>query len=284
MVVGDFPIELDTVVVGAGPGGYVAAIRAAQLGQKVAIIEKANLGGVCLNVGCIPSKALINAGHRYENAKHSDDMGIIAENVTVDFTKVQEWKNGVVKKLTGGVEGLLKGNKVEIIRGEAYFVDANTLRVMTEDAAQTYTFKNAVLATGSTPIEIPGFKYSKRVINSTGALSLPEIPKKLVVIGGGYIGMELGTAYANFGTEVTVVEAGDEILAGFEKAMSTVVKRALQKKGNVNIHTKAMAKGVEETETGVKVSFEVKGRSTNCRSRLCISNCRSSSKHSRNRS
>jgi len=259
MVVGDFPIELDTVVVGAGPGGYVAAIRAAQLGQKVAIIEKANLGGVCLNVGCIPSKALINAGHRYENAMHSDDMGITAENVKVDFTKVQEWKNGVVKKLTGGVEGLLKGNKVEIIRGEAYFVDANTLRVMTEDAAQTYTFKNAVLATGSTPIEIPGFKYSKRVINSTGALSLPEIPKKLVVIGGGYIGMELGTAYANFGTEVTVVEAGDEILAGFEKAMSSVVKRALQKKGNVNIHTKAMAKGVEETETGVKVSFEVKG-------------------------
>ena len=180
MVVGDFPIELDTVVVGAGPGGYVAAIRAAQLGQKVAIIEKANLGGVCLNVGCIPSKALINAGHRYENAMHSDDMGITAENVKVDFTKVQEWKNGVVKKLTGGVEGLLKGNKVEIIRGEAYFVDANTLRVMTEDAAQTYTFKNAVLATGSTPIEIPGFKYSKRVINSTGALSLPEIPKNLL--------------------------------------------------------------------------------------------------------
>ena len=179
MVVGDFPIELDTVVVGAGPGGYVAAIRAAQLGQKVAIIEKANLGGVCLNVGCIPSKALINAGHRYENAMHSDDMGITAENVKVDFTKVQEWKNGVVKKLTGGVEGLLKGNKVEIIRGEAY-VDANTLRVMTEDAAQTYTFKNAVLATGSTPIEIPGFKYSKRVINSTGALSLPEIPKNLL--------------------------------------------------------------------------------------------------------
>ena len=112
-----------------------------QLGQKVAIIEKANLGGVCLNVGCIPSKALINAGHRYENAMHSDDMGITAENVKVDFTKVQEWKNGVVKKLTGGVEGLLKGNKVEIIRGEAYFVDANTLRVMTEDALKLIRLK-----------------------------------------------------------------------------------------------------------------------------------------------
>ena len=259
MVVGDFPIELDTVVVGAGPGGYVAAIRAAQLGQKVAIIEKANLGGVCLNVGCIPSKALISAGHRYETAKHSDDMGIIAENVTVDFSKVQAWKAGVVKKLTGGVEGLLKGNKVEIIRGEAYFVDANTLRVMTEDSAQTYTFKNAILATGSTPIEVPGFKFSKRVINSTGALALTEIPKKLVVIGGGYIGMELGTAYANFGTEVTILEAGEEILAGFEKSMSAVVKRGLKKKGNVEIHTKAFGKSVEEREDGVTVNFEVNG-------------------------
>jgi dihydrolipoamide dehydrogenase len=259
MVVGDFPIELDTVVVGAGPGGYVAAIRAAQLGQKVAIIEKGNLGGVCLNVGCIPSKALISAGHRYEHAKHSADMGIMAENVTVDFSKVQAWKDSVVKKLTGGVAGLLKGNKVEIISGEAYFVDANTLRVMTESAAQTYTFKNAIIATGSTPIEIPGFKFSKRVIDSTGALSLPEIPKKMVVVGGGYIGMELGTAYANFGTEITILEAGEEILAGFEKSMSSIVKRGLKKKGNVEIHTKAFAKSVQETETGVTVSFEVNG-------------------------
>ncbi|GGE66914.1 dihydrolipoyl dehydrogenase [Priestia taiwanensis] len=259
MVVGDFPIDLDTVVVGAGPGGYVAAIRAAQLGQKVAIIEKGALGGVCLNVGCIPSKALIAAGHRYETAKHSEDMGIKADNVTVDFSKVQAWKDSVVKKLTGGVGSLLKGNKVEIITGEAYFVDGNSMRVINEDSAQTYTFKNAIVATGSTPIEIPGFKFSKRVINSTGALALTEIPKKLVVIGGGYIGMELGTAYANFGTEVTVVEAGDEILAGFEKSMSTVVKKELKKKGNVEIFTKSFAKGVEETETGVTVKFETNG-------------------------
>ncbi len=181
MVVGDFPIELDTVVVGAGPGGYVAAIRAAQLGQKVAIIEKANLGGVCLNVGCIPSKALINAGHRYENAMHSDDMGITAENVKVDFTKVQEWKNGVVKKLTGGVEGLLKGNKVEIIRGEAYFVDANTLRVMTEDAAQTYTFKNAVLTTGFSAIRpIPRIATSGWLI--TGVNHCPPAEPMFVIV------------------------------------------------------------------------------------------------------
>ncbi|MGM0878571.1 MAG: dihydrolipoyl dehydrogenase [Bacillota bacterium] len=259
MVVGDFPIETDTLVIGAGPGGYVAAIRAAQLGQKVTVIEKATLGGVCLNVGCIPSKALIAAGHRYETAKHSEDMGIKAENVTVDFSKVQEFKQGVVKKLTGGVAGLLKGNKVDVVYGEAYFVDNETVKVMDESNSQTYKFKNVIIAAGSRPIEIPVFKYSKRVIDSTGALNLEEIPNKLVVIGGGVIGIELGTAYANFGTEVTFIEAADEILVGFEKQMSAIVKRNLKKKGNVEIHTKAMAKGVQETENGVKVTFEVKG-------------------------
>ena len=259
MVVGDFPIETDTIVIGAGPGGYVAAIRAAQLGQKVTIVEKGELGGVCLNVGCIPSKALITAGHRYETAKHSDDIGISAENVTVDFSKVQEWKGQVVNKLTSGVAGLLKGNKVDIVKGEAYFVDANTLRVMNETSAQTYTFKNAILATGSRPVEIPTFKFSKRVINSTGALNLPEDPKKLVVIGGGVIGVELGTAYANFGTEVTILEGSSELFAGaFEKQMTTLVSRNLKKKG-AEIVTNALAKGVEEKEDGVIVTYEVKG-------------------------
>ncbi|WP_458414047.1 dihydrolipoyl dehydrogenase [Schinkia sp. CFF1] len=259
MVVGDFPIETETLVVGAGPGGYVAAIRAAQLGQKVTIVEKENLGGVCLNVGCIPSKALISAGHRYETAKHSADIGITAENVKVDFGRVQEWKASVVNKLTGGVGALLKGNKVEIVNGEVYFVDQNTVRVMTENAAQTYKFKNAIIATGSTPIELPTFKFSKRVLNSTGALNLPEIPKKMIIIGGGVIGVELGTAYANFGSEIIILEGMEEILNGFEKQMSAVVKKRLKKKGTVEIYTKAMAKGVEETETGVTVTFEVNG-------------------------
>ncbi|HCW36670.1 MAG TPA: dihydrolipoyl dehydrogenase, partial [Staphylococcus sp.] len=143
MVVGDFPIETDTIVIGAGPGGYVAAIRAAQLGQKVTIVEKGELGGVCLNVGCIPSKALLSASHRFHNAQHSEDMGVVAEKVALNFEKVQEFKNGVVKKLTGGVAGLMKGNKIDVVNGEAYFVDENNLKVMTEKASQTYTFKNA---------------------------------------------------------------------------------------------------------------------------------------------
>ncbi len=164
-----------------------------------------------------------------------------------------------MNKLTGGVGALLKGNKVEIAKGEAYFVDSNTLRVMSEKSAQTYKFKNAIIATGSRPIELPAFKFTKRVLDSTGALSLPEIPKKLIIIGGGVIGIELGTAYANFGSEITIIEGMDDILNGFEKQMISVVKKRLKNKGVVEIYTKALAKGVEESDNGVKVTFEVNG-------------------------
>lgn len=258
MVVGDFPIETDTIVIGAGPGGYVAAIRAAQTGQKVTVVEREYVGGVCLNVGCIPSKALISVGHRFEQAKHSEDMGVVVPEVKLDFKKAQAFKDSVVKKLTGGVAGLLKGNNIEVVKGEAYFHDANSLRVITENSAQTYNFKNAIIATGSRPVEIPTFKFSNRVLNSTGALSLQEVPEKLVVIGGGYIGTELGSAYANLGSQVTILEGGKDILAGFEKQMTTIVKKGLKKKG-VTIETEALAQGVEETESGVTVKYEVKG-------------------------
>lgn len=258
MVVGDFPIEVDTLVVGAGPGGYVAAIRAAQLGQKVTIVDKGPLGGTCLNVGCIPSKALIQAGHLADKARGNDELGITTENVQIDFEKVQAWKEGIVNRLTSGVESLLKGNKVDVVKGEVYFVDQNSVRVMDDNNSQTYKFNNCIIATGSTPIEIPSFPFSDRVLDSTGALNLPEIPEKLVVIGGGYIGTELGSAYANFGTKVTIIEGEKDILGTFEKAMTAVVKRRLKKK-DVEIVTSAMAKGVEETETGVKVTYEAKG-------------------------
>ncbi|SDG93104.1 dihydrolipoamide dehydrogenase [Alteribacillus persepolensis] len=261
MVVGDFAEEVDTLIIGSGPGGYVAAIRAAQLGQKVTIVEKGDIGGVCLNVGCIPSKALIQAGHKFHEAKSGgDDMGITAEKVNVDFSKVQEWKAGIVNKLTGGVQGLLKANNVNIVQGEAYFSDENSVKVSTDEYnSQTYKFKNCIVATGSRPVELPNFKYSSRVINSTGALQLDDIPEKLVVIGGGYIGVELAGAYANLGAEVTVLEGEKRILGGFEKQMAQLVQRRLKKKG-VKFETQAFAQSVEESDNGVNIKAEVKGK------------------------
>ncbi len=260
MVVGDFAVELDTVVIGAGPGGYVAAIRAAQMGQKVAIIEREYIGGVCLNVGCIPSKALINAGHKFHEAKHGDVFGISTENVTLDFAKTQEWKNnGVVNKLTSGVKMLLKKNKVEIIEGEAFFVDENTLRVMTEESAQTYSFNNAIVAAGSRPIEIKGFKFGNRVIDSTGGLNLTEVPKKLIIVGGGVIGSELGSAYANLGAEVTILEGSPQILPTFEKDMVKLVEKDFKEKG-ITVVTKAMAKEAVDNGDSVTVKYEADGK------------------------
>jgi dihydrolipoamide dehydrogenase len=269
MVVGDFPIEIDTLVVGAGPGGYVAAIRAAQLGQKVTIVDRGKIGGVCLNEGCIPSKALISASHRYEQAKHSEEMGIISDKVKVDFTKFQVWKESIVNKLTNGVNGLLKGNKVDVIKGEVYFVDRNTVRIMDDLHSQTYTFNHAIIATGSRPIEIPSFKYTKRVIDSTGALNLKEIPKKMIVIGGGYIGTELGSAFANFGSDIVILEGSDDILTGFDKQMTQIVKKRLLKKG-IEINTNVIATSVEESAEGVKVTGEINGLTKTFEADYCL--------------
>ncbi|AQS52903.1 Dihydrolipoyl dehydrogenase [Jeotgalibaca dankookensis] len=260
MVVGDFAVDLDTVVIGSGPGGYVAAIRAAQMGQKVAIIEREWIGGVCLNVGCIPSKALIAAGHRYQEALDSSAFGVTTENVTLDFTKTQEWKdNKVVNTLTSGVEYLLKKNKVEIIMGTAFFNDENTLRVFTDEAAQTYTFKNAIVATGSRPIEIKGFKFGGRIIDSTGGLNLTEVPKKLVIVGGGVVGTELGTAYANLGADVTILEGSPQLLPSFEKDMVKLVEKSFKEKG-ITYVTNAMAKEAVDNGDSVTVKYEAAGK------------------------
>ncbi|QQE76261.1 dihydrolipoyl dehydrogenase [Brevibacillus composti] len=258
MVVGEFTTEVDVLVIGAGPGGYVAAIRAAQLGKTVAVVEKANLGGVCLNVGCIPSKAMVHAAHTYEQSQHTESMGITMENVKVDFAKVQEWKNGIVNQLTGGVAKLFKGNKIQVIPGEALFVNENEVRVFHGYDVNRYRFNHCIIATGSRPIELPAFPFGKRVLSSTEALALTEIPKSLVVIGGGYIGVELGTVFAKFGTKVTILEGSDQILPGFEAEMTRLVDRKLKKLG-VEINTKALAQGMEEKEDGVVVTAEVKG-------------------------
>lgn len=262
MVVGDMAQEADVMVIGAGPGGYVAAIRAAQLGKSVLVVERDELGGVCLNRGCIPSKALISAAHQFETLGRSDEMGIQASGVKVDFAKVQQWKNGVVKKLTGGVGTLFKGNKIQQVKGEAFFVSENEIRVVNEYEGVRYQFNDCIIATGSRPVELSGFPFGGRILSSTEALNLTEIPKSLIVIGGGYIGVELGQTYAKFGTKVTILEGTDSLLPGFEKELTRFVGRML-KKSAVEVVTEALAKEASRTDNGVNVSYTVNGEGKN---------------------
>lgn len=256
MVVGDFSTEVDVVVIGAGPGGYVAAIRAAQLGKSVVVVDKSQVGGVCLNRGCIPSKALISAAHRYEVMKDSEEIGITAGEVKVDFPKVQAWKESVVKKLTGGVGALMKGNKIQVVSGEAFFVSEDTISVSTEEDGQRYKFNQCIIATGSRPIELKPFPYGGRIISSTEALELQEVPKSMIVIGGGYIGIELGQTYAKFGSKVTILEGSDTILPGFEPEFSRLVQKRLDAIGTDTV-TKAMAKSAQATDNQVTVTYTV---------------------------
>lgn len=262
MVVGDFSKEAETIVIGSGPGGYVAAIRAAQLGQKVIIIEKENIGGVCLNVGCIPSKALISAGKDFSKTKQDNPFGITYGETTIDFKQLQTWKRDkVVATLTKGVQALLGKNKVQIVKGEAYFTGPNSLHVMQEEGmGETYSFKNCIIATGSRPIEIPTFKFNDNVLDSTGLLNLEEQPKSLIIIGGGYIGMELAGAYQNLGTEVTVLEGAENVLAGFEKDLVKPVVKKLEEKG-MKIITNAKASGYTEANGLVEVTYDADGKS-----------------------
>lgn len=269
----------DTVIIGAGPGGYVAAIRAAELGQKVTVIEKDDtLGGVCLNVGCVPSKALIAAGHRLQEANDASTYGITTQPATIDFTKTQAWKDEkVVARMTNGVKMLLKKHKVEVIHGEATLDDNNHLRViapgpkqfMSRDTGMNIEFKDLIIASGSRPIEIPNFKFEGRVVDSTGGLNFKEIPKELVVIGGGYVGTELAGAYANLGAHVTILEGSPSILPNFEKDMVAIAQKNLEKHG-VTIVTNAMAKKSEQDDSSVTVTYEVDGKANTVKADYCM--------------
>lgn len=252
--------KFDAIVIGAGPGGYPCAIRLAQLGKKTAIIERENMGGVCLNVGCIPSKALIKASSAYEKMQKAGDMGFKVKGVDVDFKALQEWKHSVVTKLTGGVGQLLKGNKVEIFKGEAGFVAKNELVVKSSSGTETLTADHIVIAVGSSPIEIPSFKFDeKNVLSSTGALAIDKPVLSAVVVGAGYIGLEIGTFLAKFGTQVTMLEQASRLLSGYDQDVANVVARALKKR-NVSVFTGASAKSVKEKGGMMHVEVEVEGK------------------------
>lgn len=250
--------QYEAIVIGAGPAGYVCAIRLAQLGVQTAIIEKESLGGVCLNWGCIPSKAFIHVAKLYEEMQHAAEFGITVSQVSLDAKKLQSWKESVVQQLTGGVGQLLKANKVEKLAGQATFKDANTLLIQRGGESSEIAFKRCVIAVGGKPIEIPGFKIdAKDVLDAKAALGLTEIPKRLVVIGGGVIGLEMATFFSKFGSQVTVVEWTEQLLPGTDLDLVRVVERRLKKNG-VNLHTSAKAKGWKKSATGLSVEFETK--------------------------
>lgn len=228
-------MQYDVVVIGSGPGGYVAAIRCAQLGLKTAIVEKyATFGGTCLNVGCIPSKALLDSSEHFHNAAHTfQTHGIKMKELKVDMPQMIKRKNEVVEQTTAGITYLFKKNKVTSYQGHGSFVDKNTIKISKADgSSENITAKNVIIATGSKPTELPFLKPDKkRIITSTEALNLQEVPKHLILIGGGVIGLELGSVYARLGAKVTVVEFADSIISTMDKTLGAELLKSLKKLG-----------------------------------------------------
>jgi len=247
------------LVIGAGPGGYVAAIRSGQLGMETIVVEGEKAGGTCLIRGCIPSKAIIHAAHKFHDlAKHTNKeghMGIsLPSPAELNLANLISWKEEIVNKLNKGVEGLLKAAKVKLVSGWAKFIDAKTCIVTNSDGEIRIEAEHVILANGSIPIELPFMPFDENVISSRSALELNDLPKHLVVVGGGYIGLELGIAYRLLGSEVTIIEAMDSVLPIFDKELRRPVELYL-KKNKVSVHTKSLAKGVENTKTGVKIHY-----------------------------
>ena len=256
MVVGEIAMGTQLLVIGGGPGGYVAALRAAQLGVETTLVEREEVGGICLNHGCIPSKALIHGATLAHKIPQLAELGIETKGLRVDAKKLQAWKQKVVKKLTSGVEQLLRANGVQILKGTAVFQSPQKVLVESEHGTQAVEFKHCILATGSRSIELPGFEFDGEVVlGSRHALQLAEIPEKLVVIGGGYIGLELGTVFAELGSKVTVVELMDQLLPGTDPELVRVVERRLKALG-VEVYTQSKATGLKRGRSGAKLTVE----------------------------
>ncbi len=250
-------LHAEVVVLGAGPGGYTAAFRAADLGKKTVLIERyPSLGGVCLNVGCIPSKALLHVAKVITEAGEMGAHGITFGAPKIDIDKLRGWKDGVVSKLTKGLSGLAKQRKVTVVEGRGEFSSANMIRVETKDGVKTVSFDHCIIAAGSSVARIPGFPYDNpRLIDSTGALALPEIPKRLLVIGGGIIGLEMATVFDALGSKITVVELMDGLVPGADRDVVRPLARRLEKRYE-KILLKTKVTKIETVKDGLKVTFE----------------------------
>jgi dihydrolipoamide dehydrogenase len=254
---GKVDIECDTMVLGAGPGGYTAAFRAADLGQSVVMIERyPSLGGVCLNVGCIPSKALLHAAKVITEAEEMAHFGVKMSAPEIDIDALRSWKESVIKKLTGGLSGLSKARKVQVLTGKGEFSSANTITVATAEGPKVVGFKNAIIAAGSAVARIPGFPYDDpRLIDSTGALELRQIPKKLLVIGGGIIGLEMACVYDALGSKVTVVEFADGLIPAADRDVVKPLQKRIEKRYEA-IYLKTKVTKLEALKEGLRATFE----------------------------
>ena len=251
--------EFDVVVVGAGPGGYTAAFRAADLGLKTMLIERyETLGGVCLNVGCIPSKALLHVGHIIDAADEFKEHGVVFGKPKIELDDLRDWKQKVVGKLTGGLSGMAKQRKVETAHGRAQFTGSHSLDVQGPDGTRSVTFRHAIVAAGSRPVAPPGMDLDDpRVMDSTDALKLEEIPERLLVVGGGIIGLEMATVYDALGSKVTVVELAGQIMAGADRDIVRPFEKRVKARYE-NIFTNTKVTGMEAQKKGIKVTFEGK--------------------------
>ena len=250
-------IHAEVVVLGAGPGGYTAAFRAADLGKQVVLIEKhASLGGVCLNVGCIPSKALLHVAKVISEAEDVSHHGVIFAKPKIDIAAIRTWKESVIGKLTGGLGALAKQRKVQVLRGTAKFTSANSFTVQTADGEKVVTFDSCIVAAGSSVARIPGFPYDDpRIIDSTGALALQDVPKRMLVIGGGIIGLEMATVYDALGTKISVVELMDQLMPGADKDLVKPLHTRIAKRYE-SIMLKTKVTSIEALKNGLRVTFE----------------------------
>ena len=250
-------IHAEVLVLGAGPGGYTAAFRAADLGKQVVLIEKhIKLGGVCLNVGCIPSKALLHVAKVISEAEDVAHHGVTFAKPKIDIDKIRSWKESIIGKLTGGLTALAKQRKVQVVQGSAKFTSPNHVTVETKDGKKTISFDTAIIAAGSSVARIPGFPYDDaRIIDSTGALQLQDVPKRLLIIGGGIIGLEMATVYDALGSKISVVELADGLMPGADRDLVRPLHKRIEKRYEA-IYLETKVSKIEAQKSGLKVTFE----------------------------